>query len=59
MPWLAFPYDLNKINFLKQPLNIDGFPFLTILNKDGTVAVKDATQDVRSKGAEVFQDWIM
>ncbi len=54
MPWLAFPYNLEKINFIKSPLNIDGFPFLTVLNKDGSVAVTDATNDVRNKGAEVF-----
>lgn len=56
MPWLAVEFDdiLDEVN-LKYPAS--SIPKLTVLNKDGTVKIENAKEDVESKGIACLADW--
>ena len=42
MPWITYPYDKQSLDSMANKYHLDGIPYLTVLNKDGTPAIDDA-----------------
>ncbi|XP_028801769.1 probable nucleoredoxin 1 isoform X1 [Neltuma alba] len=55
MPWLAIPFsDSDARSHLNELFEVQGIPYLVILDENGKVATEDGTEVVREYGAEGY-----
>jgi nucleoredoxin len=57
-PWLAVPFDQDKIESILQRFDIDVIPKLYLLNSDGSLAHTECRQDIVTKGPAAVNDWV-
>jgi nucleoredoxin len=57
MPWLAVEFGDN-LDVVNEAYPSEYVPKLTILKKDGSVLIDDASEDVSNRGVACFQDWL-
>lgn len=57
MPWLAVEFD-DVLDEVMEKYPSGSIPKLTILNKDGTVKIEDAKEDVEDKGIDALAGWV-
>lgn len=58
IPWVAVPYDPDKIGAILERYDIDVIPKLYLLNRDGSIAHTECRQDIVSKGPVTVNDWV-
>lgn len=57
MPWLAVEFG-DLLDDVNAAYPSEYVPKLTVLNKDGSVKIDEAGEDVENRGIECFQDWL-
>ena len=58
MPWLALPFNDDRIPNLAEKYGIKGIPILLVLKKNGEVATKTGKMDVTNEGSGAFDKWV-
>lgn len=58
IPWVAVPYDPDKIAAILERYDIDVIPKLYLINRDGSIAHTECRQDIVAKGPTTLNDWI-
>ena len=58
MPWLAIPFNDDRIPTLAEKYNIKGIPILLVLKKNGDVVTKAGKMDVTNEGSGAFDKWL-
>ena len=58
MPWLAFPFDDERISKFKNLYDVTGIPKLVIINKEADVITLDGRNDVVNVGPEAVKKWL-
>lgn len=58
MPWLAIPWNDDRIVNLAEKYNIKGIPILMVLKKNGEVATKTGKMDVTNEGNYAYEKWL-
>ena len=56
MPWLAVEFD-DVLDEVQAKYPATSIPTLMVLNKDGTVKIANAKEDVEARGIEALADW--
>jgi len=58
MPWLSFPFgDKRKVNLSAQ-YQVNGIPWLVVLDKSGKLIKNEADTDISSSGANAIDGWL-
>ncbi len=58
MPWLAIPFNDDRISNLAEKYNIKGIPILLVLKKNGDAATKAGKMDVTNEGSGAWDKWL-
>ncbi len=57
MPWLAMPFDVDRLSDVSDRFNIGAMPTLVVLNRDGSVRSPDGKAQVEALGNAVIEQW--
>merc|ERR1712227_1030342 len=57
MPWLAFPHGDQRIKALNKKFEVNGIPWVVVLDKQGNLVMNEADTDV-PQGPEAFKKWL-
>lgn len=55
--WLAFPFEDSRIKTLKKKYEVNGIPWLVILDEYGNLIHNEADTVVGSKKEVAIEDW--
>jgi len=58
MPWLAFPFGDKRKDVLEQKYNVNGIPWLVILDKNGKLVQNEADTAISASGAAAINEWL-
>ena len=58
MPWLAIPFEDERILEFKRKYNIKGIPSLVVLGQKGEMITLEGRKDIIQKGEEAFDSWM-
>ena len=56
--WLAFPFGDERIAKLKKKYNVNGIPWLVMLDKNGKLVENEADTTVGSHKEKAYDQWI-